>query len=95
VIYFFGWGDTTNRNIDSVRIKCRYCGHISTFDLKQVRSWISFFFIPIIPYAKKYWFTCSNCDSGYKFDKREDFERFRKKLLAFKAKKRKTLTLDV
>ena len=95
MFYLFGWGETTNKNIASIRIKCKRCGHLSRFDLKIIRSWFSFFFIPCVPYARRYWFLCHNCDSGYKFEDKEEFERFRKKLLAFKAKKIKRLTLGI
>jgi len=93
MIYFFGWGQTTNKNLDSVRLVCKRCGHQAVFDLRIVRSWVSFFFIPLIPYAKRYWFMCRNCDSGYKFDSRKESEFFHTKLLAYKAKKIKRLNL--
>lgn len=95
MFYLFGWGQTTNRDIDSVRLKCRRCGHLASFNLRLARSWLSFFFIPVIPYSRQYWFVCSNCDSGYKFDDRQDFERFHKKLIAFKKKKLKKLILKI
>ena len=43
---------------------CTYC-HKGKLKLVRITSWITIFFIPIIPYKQKHYLSCDNCEMGY------------------------------
>ena len=60
----FGWGKVTKRFIGGIYNRtCRNCSRTSIWQLCIMRVWFTLFFIPIVPYKKKYQIACPNCGS--------------------------------
>lgn len=58
----WGWGKTTKKIIGSVfERSCNYCNSTEAWNLCIIRTWFTLFFIPIIPYRKKYCIACPKC----------------------------------
>jgi zinc ribbon protein len=66
-VIIYGWGRQTRRTLGVVGIsKCSHCQATSDFHLVQRRTWITLFFIPIIPYRFDYLVLCGACEWGWK-----------------------------
>lgn len=58
----FGWGFRTKRELGPLGpYKCNACDKVGYFILVRAISWFSIFFIPMVPYSKKYYAVCPNC----------------------------------
>ena len=69
MFFIFGWGKQTKKYLSEKEFElCIYC-HKSKLRLVKITSWITFFFIPIIPYKTKNYLSCPNCESGYEINK--------------------------
>ena len=74
-----GWGHRTVKNYGAVRkIECSNCFNERMWQLQKVRYWITFFFIPIIPYRTEHILVCPICG---RFDglMKGDFEQLQAK----------------
>ncbi|MDP4145864.1 MAG: zinc-ribbon domain-containing protein [Bacillota bacterium] len=60
----WGWGRITRKIIGPAfqRI-CSHCNTTQIWRLCIMRTWFTLFFIPIIPYKKRYCVICPNCKS--------------------------------
>lgn len=68
----WGWGRVTRKVIGPVFQKtCNYCNSTSIWQLCVIRTWFTLFFIPIIPYGKRYCIVCPNCGSYIKLTKQQ------------------------
>ncbi|ERI91738.1 hypothetical protein HMPREF1982_02781 [Clostridiales bacterium oral taxon 876 str. F0540] len=73
----WGWGKVTKKIIGPVfQRSCSYCNSTETWNLCIVRTWFTLFFIPIIPYRKKYCIACPNCWSYIELTE-EQFEEMK------------------
>ena len=60
----WGWGRVTKRIVgQAFQRTCKYCNRTEIWQLYVMRTWFTLFFIPIIPYKKKYCVGCPNCGS--------------------------------
>ena len=60
----FGWGKVTKKFVGGVMTRsCDYCNEKGVWQLALIRTWFTLFFIPIIPYSKKYCIMCPKCGS--------------------------------
>lgn len=75
----FGWGYQTLKRFGPVqKTSCSKCRNETSWHLRKVTSWITLFFIPVIPYHMKYLLVCSDC--GYSLElEREEFEELKEK----------------
>ncbi|SHJ08013.1 hypothetical protein SAMN02745163_01257 [Clostridium cavendishii DSM 21758] len=73
----WGWGKTTRKIIGAVfEHACTYCNRTDVWRLCIVRTWFTLFFIPIIPYRKKYCILCPHCGSYIELTQ-EQFEKIK------------------
>lgn len=60
----FGFGKVTKKVVGLVFERaCQYCNSTHLWQLCIIRTWFTLFFIPIIPYSKRYCVVCPNCGS--------------------------------
>jgi hypothetical protein len=73
----WGWGKVTKKVIGSVFEQlCNYCNSKEMWQLCIIRTWFTLFFIPIIPYKKKYVISCPKCGSYIELTQ-EQFEKIK------------------
>lgn len=71
----WGWGKVTKKIIGlALQNTCNYCNKTSTWELCIIRTWFTLFFIPVIPYKKRYCVSCPNCGSYIELTQ-EQFEK--------------------
>lgn len=76
----FGWGRRTVRNVGPIFVReCPNCHNTVTWRLVVARSWLTLFFIPVIPYRREYLMVCPVCEYSVELDKRQ-YEGTRKKI---------------
>ncbi len=74
----FGWGKQTFKDLAERDFDiCKFC-HKGNLRLREVTTWATLFFIPIIPYKTRYVLSCGNCKAGYEIS-RELAERMQDK----------------
>lgn len=74
----WGWGKVTKKIIgQAFQHTCKYCNTTEIWQLCIVRKWFTLFFIPIIPYEKKYCIICPSCGSYMKLTESE-FEKMKR-----------------
>lgn len=65
----FGWGHKKFNNHGGVHWdKCSNCKNEVLYELHEYQSWITLFFVPIIPESKKYFLMCPVCRCGYQLN---------------------------
>lgn len=80
IMIIWGWGKVTKKFFGAVMQKqCGYCNNISNWQLCIMRTWFTLFFIPVIPYSKKYGIVCPNCGAYIEISKAE-FDRIKMEL---------------
>lgn len=68
----FGWGHKTLKRFGPVRkISCSNCKNESSWHLQKLTSWITLFFMPIIPYRGDYLLVCPVCRKCLELEKEE------------------------
>ncbi|WP_129595779.1 zinc-ribbon domain-containing protein [Anaerophilus nitritogenes] len=73
----WGWGKVTKKIIGAVFERtCSHCNSSEIWNLCIVRTWFTLFFIPIIPYRKKYCIACPRCGSYMELTE-EEFEQIK------------------
>lgn len=76
----FGWGhNTTKDHGPTLPINCPKCHNQTYWRYKHSRTWITLFFIPVIPYENQHYLICDICQQGIVLD---EAERERAKILA-------------
>ena len=76
----WGWGKVTKKIIGQVfQRTCNYCNRTEIWQLYIMRTWFTLFFIPIIPYGKKYGIGCPNCGSYMELTEQQ-FQRLKQEL---------------
>lgn len=77
----FGFGKMTKKFLGGVFEKtCPNCSTTDTWQLCILRTWVTLFFIPIIPYKLTYCVACPKCGGFVKLTK-EQFDKIRFNLL--------------
>lgn len=61
-----GFGKQTFKDLGETgqQQPCFSCSNHIFYHLILVRTWFTYFFIPIVPYRKQYFVECSVCSSG-------------------------------
>lgn len=68
----WGFGKVTKKVLGRLMVRsCSHCNTISSWELCLMRTWFTLFFIPIIPYSRKYCIVCNNCGSYIELTKEE------------------------
>ncbi|GAA0721199.1 hypothetical protein GCM10008905_11380 [Clostridium malenominatum] len=68
----YGWGRKTVKNYgEKGTYRCNNCNNTSNWRLVRVSTWFTLFFIPIIPYSRKFALTCPVCGSYIEVPKEE------------------------
>lgn len=66
----FGWPRRTKEYGAAYPHRCPRCDNNSLFYLWASRRWLSLFFIPVVPLARRrFWLTCEVCGGGYKLSR--------------------------
>lgn len=69
MFFLFGWGHQTIKQIGIVyKHLCGHCNNEEYWTLKEITTWFTLFFIPVIPYSTKYFLSCSICEYGLNLD---------------------------
>ncbi len=70
MIVLFGLGKTTKKNFGYLPDKnCKLCEKNHAYELLRITTWMTLFFIPVIPYSFKYFLVCPNCERGFEITK--------------------------
>ena len=68
----FGWGKRTVKNFGKAfRQVCDHCHNEADWQLYQIRTWFTLFFIPVIPYQTERIVICPICSTGRKLQEAE------------------------
>lgn len=68
----FGWGKQTVKEHGPAGIyHCEHCNNDRPWTLFSRRTWITLFFIPVIPYSTEYLLLCPICGHGARLDARK------------------------
>lgn len=68
----FGWGRQTVKQYEKQEINyCYHCGNRKNWVFKCYKTWITIFFIPVLPYEIKYVKECPIC-KGYQLISKEE-----------------------
>ena len=66
MFFFFGWGKQKVKKHGLVFERlCDHCKNQKLWELDEYTTWLSLFFIPVIPYAHKYFVSCPICHYGF------------------------------
>jgi hypothetical protein len=77
----FGFGKNTKKIIGQLFQKtCAYCNSTELWQLCIIRTWFTLFFIPVIPYKKRYCVSCPKCGAYIELSA-EQFEKMKLELL--------------
>lgn len=61
----FGWGhQKVAQHGPTIRHNCSNCGNNSSWHLCTVTTFFELFFVPVIPYSKKYFLYCPICSNS-------------------------------
>jgi hypothetical protein len=61
---------TFKKGIAKEAYQCESCGIYTRWELCNLWEVFTLFFIPLIPYWKRAWLLCQNCDAGIKLTKK-------------------------
>jgi hypothetical protein len=61
-----GFGKVTSKDLGEIGQdqSCIWCSAQMSYHLICVRTWFTYFFIPVIPYRSAYRVTCPSCGEG-------------------------------
>jgi hypothetical protein len=67
-VTIIGFGKVTSKDLGEIGQKqpCVWCSSHVFYHLILVRTWFTYFFIPIVPYHKEYRVVCPICDGNVK-----------------------------
>lgn len=69
MFFVFGWGHQTVKKHGPVqKYRCERCHNEELWHLFSKKTWFTLFFIPVIPYARKYLLLCPVCNHGVELD---------------------------
>lgn len=61
----FGWGHQITKNLGiTFKNYCSNCNNNDYWQLLRITTWFTLFFIPVIPYERKYFLMCPVCEKG-------------------------------
>lgn len=62
-LLLIGFGKTTRRDFGPTGHiqECIWCRADTIYHLMRVRTWFTYFFIPVIPYRRRYYLECPYC----------------------------------
>jgi hypothetical protein len=65
-ITIIGFGKVTSKDLGETGLEqpCVWCSANVFYHLILVRTWFTYFFIPVIPYCSAYRVTCPACGEG-------------------------------
>ncbi len=67
----FGWNTKPNKiGFTKSKYVCENCKNEYNWPLVKLTTWLTLFFIPIIPDRSQYFLTCPICDNGYALTKK-------------------------
>ena len=82
MFFLIGWGKQTIRNYGTISQElCERCHNEVPWQLISRRTWITLFFIPVIPYSNDKIAVCPVCSNTKVFDNSE-FENLKDKLIS-------------
>ncbi|MCI8565780.1 MAG: zinc-ribbon domain-containing protein [Lachnospiraceae bacterium] len=64
MLILFGTRRTEKQLTAGNEYRCPRCGNVRHWPVVQYTSWFSLFFVPLIPYRKKYYEMCPICRAG-------------------------------
>lgn len=65
----FGWGNAKEKDLgETYPATCGRCGNQVSYHLVKFWKRFSLFFIPLIPYGRKYFLSCPICSNSIKLD---------------------------
>lgn len=71
-MFIFGFGKRKVRDYGAVaQMRCLRCSNQVSFHLVHARTWLTYFFIPIIPYRSQHTLRCLICGYGFALNKVE------------------------
>lgn len=77
MFFIFGWGHKKSTDYGPVEEhECQNCHNTRMWNLTEIASYFSLFFVPIFAHDKEHWLRCPICTYGIKLDK-EDFESYK------------------
>lgn len=66
----FGWGNAKQKDLGATYpVECGRCGNEVFYHLIKFWKRFSLFFIPLIPYGRKYFLSCPICSSSIELDR--------------------------
>jgi len=65
-----GWGKKSKKIADAGIMKCGNCNNYSAFEIRELSSKVSLYFIPIAKWKKKTYLVCALCDAGYELSEK-------------------------
>jgi len=76
----FGWGKRIYKKYGTTeKRKCQRCNNEEEWSIMSYSEWFTLFFIPVIPYSKKYFITCPICNVALELT-REQFDGIKEQL---------------
>lgn len=62
-LILIGFGKKTRKELRQTAFvqRCVWCSVETVYQLVRVRTWFTYFFIPVIPYSREYQFVCPEC----------------------------------
>lgn len=77
MFFIFGWGHQITKNYGiTFKNRCSSCHNEDYWQLLRITTWFTLFFIPVIPYERKYFLMCPVCEKGVYLDS-DKFEELR------------------
>ena len=69
MFFIFGWGHQITKNYGvTFKNHCSSCNNEEYWQLLRITTWFTLFFIPVIPYERKYFLMCPVCEKGVYLD---------------------------
>ena len=65
MILIGGWGKKSKKIADAGLLKCKNCNNTAAFEVRELASTASLFFVPVAKWNKKTYLVCPICEAGY------------------------------
>ena len=74
-LIIYGWGKQTSKEHGpTLAVDCPNCNNYGWWELSKVTTWITLFFIPVIPYESKRYLACATCGYGVELSNQKYLE---------------------
>ncbi|HED38013.1 MAG TPA: zinc-ribbon domain-containing protein [Ignavibacteria bacterium] len=60
-----GWGKKSKKVADAGLLRCKNCNNTAAFEIRELASTASLYFIPVAKWNKKTYLVCPICKAGY------------------------------